>query len=79
MHKYVMEHLDVSQDAPKPNITSNLDVLKFIGYNDRSLKSTSSIATEDLEKAQLVIGWFRKNSINCTLAATTQISQKVLY
>ena len=58
MYKYVVNDLDVSQDAPTIIIQSYLYVLEFIDHCIRALKSTIralngtvSIAPEDLENS----------------------------
>ena len=79
MDKYVMEHIDVSQCAPKLNIQSQFSVLKFIDNCVRSLKSKSPIAPEDFEKAQRTMGWFPKYFIKCTFDDTTKLAKQVVY
>ena len=54
-------------------------MLKFIDNNYRALKSTISIAPEDLDKDHRTMGWFTKDIMKLTFTATKKIAKEVIY
>ena len=54
-------------------------MLKFIDNNYRALKSTISIAPEDLDKDRPNMGLFSKDFIKFNFYATTTLDKEVVY